>query len=120
MNVGEKQKFRVGIFLGNLGLEFFEYIQIGKISLGFVQILCVVATPMERLSRSPLDSAGVDTAFLQYVFMLGREVIAYNCDDSHLGKKAGRQGEMCARSTQNILYASGRRGDVIECHRTND
>jgi len=54
------------------------------------------------------------------VFVLRGEVVADDCYHAHFCEKARRQRKMRGCSAQYIFHAPRGRGDVIECHRTND
>ena len=71
-----------------------EDVQLGEIGLGFVQILQILPAPAKGLALHMLDAAGIDAPLLQNVFVFGLEVIAHHADDAHIGKKAGRHGEV--------------------------
>ena len=120
MNVGEKQELRVGVLLGNFRLELLENIQFGEIGFRFIQIIGVASAPAKSLAGRALDAARVDAALLEHVFVLRREIIAHDGHHAHFGEETRCQCKMRGRATQNVFHATGRRGDVVECHRTND
>ena len=81
---------RVAIGVGNLGLEGGKDIQVGLVSLGFVQIVEIRAFPEEALARGALDAAGIDLARIKDGLLLAAEVFANDGDDAHIGEEACR------------------------------
>ena len=91
IDVGQKQKLRVAIRVGNLGLERREHVQLGVVRLGLVQVLEIRTLPEEALARGVLNAARVDVARLEDGLLLGPKVLAHHGDHAHIGKEAGRQ-----------------------------
>ena len=91
INVGQKQIFGVAISLGNLRLEGCKDIQIGDVSLGFIQIFEIRTFPEKALARGVLYAPRVDVARLEYGLLLGAKVLAHDSDHTHIGKETGGQ-----------------------------
>ena len=86
VNVRQKQEVGVSVFLGNLGLELLEHVQLREVGLRFVQVVGVVAAPAEGLAGRALNAARIDAAFLQNILMLGAKIVAHHGDHAHFVK----------------------------------
>ena len=116
IDVGQKQKLRVAISFGYLGLETRKHVQFGVMRLGFIQVIQIGAFPEEALARSALNPANVDVALVEDRLLLGAEVLANHGDDAHIGKKAGCQRKVGGCAAQAALLASRRGFNRIESH----
>ena len=107
IDVGEKEKLRVAIGVGNLGLEGGEDVEFGVMSFGLVQVFEVGAFPEEALAGGVLNAARVDIAGGKDGFLLGAKVLAHDGDDAHIGEEAGGEREVSGRAAQAALAAAG-------------
>jgi hypothetical protein len=116
IDVGQKEKLRVAIGVGNLRLEGGKDIQIGDVRLGLVQAVEIGALPEEALACGVLDAAGVDFMRIEDRFLSSAEVFADDGDDAHIAKVARGERKIRRRAAQAALPASRRSFNRIEGH----
>src|SRR5581483_396744 len=119
LDVGQEQEISVFVFFGNTGLECLEYVEIGIVRFGFVEIIDVRSAPAEGLPFGALEPARVDPMLLKNFLLFGAEVFAHDSDYPDLREVAGCEREIGGSASQNVLYAAGGRGDVIVGYRTD-
>ena len=61
-------------------LEFFEDIQLGKMRLGFVEVVQILPAPAKGLARRMFDARSIHAALFQYIFVLGGKIFAHHAD----------------------------------------
>jgi hypothetical protein len=73
-----------------------------------------VSSPAKGFPRGALDAARIDAALFEYIFVLGRKIVADYRYHAYFGKEARCQRKVCSRSPENVLDATRGCGDVIE------
>src|SRR5580704_938262 len=99
MNVGEEEELGIKIRLRNTRFEVLEDVELGEVGFRFIQIVEILSAPAKGLAGRALNTASVNAAFLQDVFVIGGEVVAYHRDDANVGKVAGREREVSGGSS---------------------
>src|SRR5215469_5414940 len=119
LDIGEEEKIGVFVFFGDARLERLEDIEVREVSLRFVQVVGVSASPAEGLPVGTLDTANIDTTLVEDNLLLGSEVIAHDRNDPHLSEVTRGERKVGGSACQNVFDTARGRGDVIECDRTD-
>ena len=119
LNVCQKQILAIFVFLRNARLKLLEDVEIGKRGFGFVEIVGVGTTPTECFALGALDSAGIDSSFLEHVFVFRCKIVSDHRHYTHLCEIAGGKRKVGCRTAEDPFHASRRRRDVIKGNRTD-
>ena len=116
IDVGQKQKLRVAIGVGNFGLEAGKDIQLGLVRLGFVEVVEIRAFPEKGFAGGVLNAGGIDLARIKDGLLARAEVFADDGDHAHIGEKAGGQRKVSGRAGEAALPAPGGCFDSVKCN----
>ena len=120
IDVAQEYAIRLPVSVGNARPEAFKHVELGIQSPGFIEGKAVFSPPPEGLSRNFLQPPGVNGEIPEQLQVLLREVLPNHGNQSNRSKKAGRQGEIGSRASQNLLGFSKRGLNGIESHRAHD
>ena len=116
IDVGEEEKFRVAIGVGNLGLECGKDVEIGLEGFGFVEVVEIGAFPEEAFAGRALDAAGVDLVGVEDGFCSAAPKSSPTTAMTRTWVKiAGGQGEIGCCAAKAALPASCRGFNGVKC-----
>ena len=102
------------------GLKVSKHVEPGIQSPGFIEGKAVLAFPTEGLSRSFLQPPDVNGEIPEQLQVLFRKILSNHGNQANRRKKAGRQGEVGGRTSQDLLGLAERGFDGVESHRAHN
>ena len=119
VDIAEKNERRIGVRVGQCGLEIRENVELGDKRGALVHVLVVAPGPEEGFAGGTFEAGEIDVAMLENGHVFLCEVIADDGDHAHRREMAGGKSEVAGGAAEQAICFSVRRFNAIERDRSN-
>src|ERR1700722_20084585 len=120
LNVAEQKIFCRLVFLGNLGIEVRENVQVGLKRGAIVHVVGIFSGPKKRLPRDAFQTFEIDPVMGQQVGIFLSEIVAHDADGSGFCKEARGKRYIGGGTSEHTVHATVRSFDAVIGDGTND